>query len=229
MGWDSASVAAAGSRSRRIRKVDHPTKTAASMGVRALHSVNAGRSRCRSGDSVSPAPTPNAGPRSGPGHEQSGRYACAAVRPGRQRRDNVAPDRVEMQRVDAILAAENVEVDRLPLHTLGDLGPCPSSAPMATRHTLTLVGPKCYRNPLHSPVSMATRLASSRWPVAAADPRFVRGDRAGLPLARPTGGHAVGRRGAARQDDPPPRLLAHRRHLRLTSPPRACTPMTSSG
>jgi excinuclease UvrABC ATPase subunit len=25
----------------------------------------------------------------------------------------------------------------------------------------------------------------------------------------------VGRRGAARQDDPPPRLLAHRRHLRL--------------
>src|SRR6266567_2947376 len=50
---------------------------------------------------------------------------------------------------------------------------------------------------------------------AAADPRLVRGDRAGLPLARPPDGHAVGRRGAARQDDPPPRLLAHRRHLRL--------------
>ena len=50
---------------------------------------------------------------------------------------------------------------------------------------------------------------------AAADPRLVRGDRAGLPLARPAVGHAVGRRGAARQDDPPPRLLAHRRHLRL--------------
>ena len=48
-----------------------------------------------------------------------------------------------------------------------------------------------------------------------ADPRLVRGDRAGLPLARPAVGHAVGRRGAARQDDPPPRLLAHRRHLRL--------------
>ena len=45
--------------------------------------------------------------------------------------------------------------------------------------------------------------------------RLVRGDRAGLPLARPAVGHAVGRRGPARQDDPPPRLLAHRRHLRL--------------
>ena len=41
------------------------------------------------------------------------------------------------------------------------------------------------------------------------------GDRAGLPLARPAVGHAVGRRGAAHQDDPPPRLVAHRRHLRL--------------
>ena len=50
---------------------------------------------------------------------------------------------------------------------------------------------------------------------AAADPRLVRGDRAGLPLARPAVGHAVGRRGAAHQDDPPPRLVAHRRHLRL--------------
>ena len=50
---------------------------------------------------------------------------------------------------------------------------------------------------------------------AAADPRLVRGDRARLPLARPAVGHAVGRRGAAHQDDPPPRLLAHRRHLRL--------------
>src|SRR2546430_1131988 len=50
---------------------------------------------------------------------------------------------------------------------------------------------------------------------AAADPRLVRGDRAGLPLARPAVGHAVRRRGATRQDDPPPRLLAHRRHLRL--------------
>ena len=50
---------------------------------------------------------------------------------------------------------------------------------------------------------------------AAAPPRLVRRDRAGLPLARPAGGHAVGRRGAAHQDDPPPRLVAHRRHLRL--------------
>ena len=50
---------------------------------------------------------------------------------------------------------------------------------------------------------------------AAASPRLVRGDRAGLPLAGPAVRHAVGRRGAAHQDDPPPRLLAHRRHLRL--------------
>ena len=50
---------------------------------------------------------------------------------------------------------------------------------------------------------------------AAADPRLVRRDRARLPLARPAVGHALGRRGAAHQDDPPPRLLAHRRHLRL--------------
>ena len=61
---------------------------------------------------------------------------------------------------------------------------------------------------------------------AAAHPRLVRGDRAGLPLARPAVGHAVGRRGAAHQDDPPPRLVAHRRHLRLrraddrAAPPR---------
>ena len=50
---------------------------------------------------------------------------------------------------------------------------------------------------------------------AAGHPRLVRGDRARLPLARPAVGHAVGRRGAAHQDDPPPRLVAHRRHLRL--------------
>ena len=61
---------------------------------------------------------------------------------------------------------------------------------------------------------------------AAAHPRLVRRDRAGLPLARPAVGHAVGRRGAAHQDDPPPRLVAHRRHLRLrraddrAAPPR---------
>ncbi len=50
---------------------------------------------------------------------------------------------------------------------------------------------------------------------AAADPRRVRGDRAWLPQPRPGVGDAVGRRGAAHQDDPPPRLVAHRRHLRL--------------
>ena len=37
----------------------------------------------------------------------------------------------------------------------------------------------------------------------------------GYLIARPAVGHAVGRRGAAHQDDPPPRLVAHRRHLRL--------------
>ena len=47
---------------------------------------------------------------------------------------------------------------------------------------------------------------------------------------RPAVGHAVGRRGAAHQDDPPPRLVAHRRHLRLRrADDRACTPTTSSG
>ena len=65
---------------------------------------------------------------------------------------------------------------------------------------------------------------------AAADPRLVRGDRARLPLARPAVGHAVGRRGAARQDDPPARLVAHRRHLRLRRADRSgCTRTTSSG
>ena len=62
------------------------------------------------------------------------------------------------------------------------------------------------------------------------DPRLVRRDRAGLPLARPAVGHAVGRRGAAHQDDPPPRVVAHRRHLRLRRADRsACTRTTSSG
>ena len=47
---------------------------------------------------------------------------------------------------------------------------------------------------------------------------------------RPAVGHAVRRRGAARQDDPPPRLVADRRHLRLRrADHRACTRTTSSG
>ena len=50
---------------------------------------------------------------------------------------------------------------------------------------------------------------------AAADARLVRGDRPGLPLARPTDGDAVRRRGTAHQADPPPRLVAHRRDLRV--------------
>ena len=50
---------------------------------------------------------------------------------------------------------------------------------------------------------------------AARDARVVRRHRARLPVAQPPVGHAVGRRGAADEDDPPPRLVAHRRHLRL--------------
>ena len=46
-------------------------------------------------------------------------------------------------------------------------------------------------------------------------PRLVRRDRARLPVARPAVEHPVRRRGAAGEDDPPARLLAHRRHLRL--------------
>ncbi len=45
--------------------------------------------------------------------------------------------------------------------------------------------------------------------------RVVRDDRAGLPLARPTVGHALRRRGPARQDDPPTRLVSHRHHVCL--------------
>jgi energy-coupling factor transporter ATP-binding protein EcfA2 len=58
--------------------------------------------------------------------------------------------------------------------------------------------------------SVAPLLAS-----AAGHARLVRRDRPRLPLARPPVRHAVGRRGPAHQDDPPPRLVAHRRHLRV--------------
>ena len=65
---------------------------------------------------------------------------------------------------------------------------------------------------------------------AAADPRLVRGDRAGLPLARPAVGHAVGRRGAARQDDPPARLRrSPTSPTSSTSRRSGCTRTTSSG
>ena len=50
---------------------------------------------------------------------------------------------------------------------------------------------------------------------AAAPHRLVRRDRVGLPLARPTVGHLVRGRGTTHQDDPPPRLVADRRHLRI--------------
>ena len=50
---------------------------------------------------------------------------------------------------------------------------------------------------------------------AAADARLVRGDRARLSQPRPAVGHALGRRGAAHEDGRPPRVVAHRRDLRL--------------
>ena len=60
--------------------------------------------------------------------------------------------------------------------------------------------------------------------------RLVRGDRAGLPLARPAVGHAVGRRGAAHQDDPPPRARrSPTSPTSSTSRRSACTRTTSSG
>ena len=50
---------------------------------------------------------------------------------------------------------------------------------------------------------------------AQAQPGLVHRDRPGLPLAGPADGHAVGRGGPAHQDDPPARLVAHRRDLRV--------------
>ena len=49
----------------------------------------------------------------------------------------------------------------------------------------------------------------------AAPARLVHRDRSRLPLPGAPGRHAVGRRGAAHQDDPPPRVVADRRHLRV--------------
>ncbi|CAA9349910.1 MAG: Excinuclease ABC subunit A paralog of unknown function, partial [uncultured Nocardioidaceae bacterium] len=49
----------------------------------------------------------------------------------------------------------------------------------------------------------------------AAPARRVRRDRPRLPVAGAAGRDAVGRGGAAHQDDPSPGVLAHRRHLRL--------------
>ena len=51
--------------------------------------------------------------------------------------------------------------------------------------------------------------------VAGGDPRLLCRDRARLPQPRPPVGLALGRRGPAHQDDPSPRVVAHRRHLRL--------------
>ncbi len=58
--------------------------------------------------------------------------------------------------------------------------------------------------------SVAPLLAKLR-----AHARLVRGDRPWLPQSRPAVRHAVGRRGAANEDGRPPRVVAHRRHLRL--------------
>ena len=58
--------------------------------------------------------------------------------------------------------------------------------------------------------SVAPLLAALR-----GEPRLVRRDGPRLPQPRPAVRHALGRRGAAHQDDPPPRVVADRRHLRL--------------
>ena len=92
--------------------------------------------------------------------------------------------------------------------------------------------PRCWRPRSTARTSPScARCRSATWPAwvreldepsvapllsgAAAPARLVRRDRARLPLARPAGRHALRRRGAAHQDDPAPRLLPHRRHLRL--------------
>ena len=65
---------------------------------------------------------------------------------------------------------------------------------------------------------------------AAALPRLVRGDRPRLPQPRPAVGDAVGRRGPAHQADPPPRLVADRRHVRVRrADDRAAPPRHRSG
>ena len=64
----------------------------------------------------------------------------------------------------------------------------------------------------------------------AAPARLVRRDRAGLPLPRPAGRHAVRRRGAAHQDDPAPRARrSPTSPTSSTSRRSACTRTTSSG
>src|SRR3546814_12602198 len=59
---------------------------------------------------------------------------------------------------------------------------------------------------------------------AAPQPRLLRGDRPGLPEPRPPVGHALRWRGLAHEDEPPPRLVAHRRHLRLRRPAHPADP-----
>jgi len=65
------------------------------------------------------------------------------------------------------------------------------------------------QRPLVASAQLRRALGGAAARDAAALPGLVLGDRAGLPVARPAVGHAVGRRGAARQDDPSARLLAH--------------------
>ncbi len=61
--------------------------------------------------------------------------------------------------------------------------------------------------------STSRRWRRCRQPAAAA--RLVRRDRARLSRPRPAVGHAVGRRGATREDDPPAWVLADGCHLRI--------------
>ena len=61
-------------------------------------------------------------------------------------------------------------------------------------------------------------------PVAPGEPRFIRRDRPRLPLARTGFRHPFRWRGPAGEDDPPARLIADRRHLRLRRADRGHAP-----
>jgi hypothetical protein len=69
-----------------------------------------------------------------------------------------------------------------------------------------------------------TSRASPRCWKRCGNARLVRRNRARLPLLGPADGHAVGRRGAAHEDDSSPRIVAHRRHLRLRRADRRPAP-----
>src|SRR4029078_4560212 len=72
----------------------------------------------------------------------------------------------------------------------------------------------CLRNPEHVPCWWGPGPRRAIGPAVAGgargQPRVVRRDGAGLPEPRPAVRHAIGRRGPADEDDPPPGLVADR-------------------